>query len=111
VHAFVFPEIRKVDRLLWLHRTLVRRFEDGRVRHDAMGSDPMAYQNRITRRMKDHHIACGYHFLDMDRGVIRPTWKGSILMGLKLSWPAKPIQLAWRRYRARRLIRELEKAE
>ena len=110
IHVFRFPDVGGLDRLLELHRALSRRFDGGRTRRDPIDGDPLAYQKRQSRRMRDHNLACGYHYLDTDLGVRRPTWKGTILMTLKLTWPGKPLRLAWHRIRAARLIRELEKS-
>jgi len=108
-HAFNFPDVTDPGRLLELHRALVRRIGGGQIRRDPLGADPDAYLRRTEYlQPQAYHMACGYSYRDEAAGVQRPTWKGAILVTWKLLWPLKPLGLALRRNKARRLLRELE---
>jgi hypothetical protein len=110
VYVFGFPQIRDPIRLHAIHQAVVDQFERGVPRRDPIGDDPDAYLLRVDRRQFDHQVACGYYYLDQTGRVQRPTWKGAILMTLKLVWPVKPLRQLCRRWKAARMLRELDVA-
>ncbi len=108
-HGFTFPRVPEIDRLLALHRALVRRYEDGLIRVDPVGDDPHEYL-----RQRDHVlpltrcVAHGYYYIDKLAGLYRPTWKGAILMSWKLTPPIKQVRQAWTRIKEEWLLRALD---
>lgn len=73
----------------------------------AIGPDPMAYLNDARQRILNHFVQTGYYYLDRAHGVYRPTWKGAMLMTVRLVWPIRPLYRAWRQRPTRRLLREI----
>ena len=107
VHAFAFPQVRDPARLYEVHQAVVGQFDEGSVRHDPIGDDPDAYIKRTQQRERTRSLACGYQYLDEDKGVQRPTWKGAFMATVKLIWPVKQIRKFWRLRNAAKMLREL----
>ena len=108
-HAFHLPQLRDTPSLLAAHRVLARRFESGRTRVDPVGDDPDGYlRSREFLIPQAHFVEVGYNYRDEVNEVLRPTWKGAILMTWKLAFPVKQIRQSLRRIKARSLLRELE---
>jgi hypothetical protein len=42
-------------------------------------------------------VGAGYYEADEERGLVRPTWKGAVLITWRLLWPVKPLYRAVRR--------------
>jgi hypothetical protein len=52
-------------------------------------------------------VAAGFYALDEVHEVVRPTWKGAVLVTWRLLWPVKPLFRARRRWATRRLLDRL----
>jgi hypothetical protein len=52
-------------------------------------------------------VAGGYYAIDEERGVVRPTWKGAVLITWRLLWPVKPMYRSRRRRATRQLLERL----
>ena len=107
VHAFAFPQVRDPGRLYEVHQAVVGQFDEGSLRHDPIGDDPDAYLKRSQQREYARFLACGYQYLDEAKGVQRLTWKGAFMATLKMIWPVRQIRKVWRRWKAARMLHEL----
>jgi hypothetical protein len=107
-HAFAFPQVRDPGRLYEVHQAVVGQLDKGSPRRDPIGDDPDAYLKRGQQREHTRFIACGYKYLDDAKGVLRLTWKGAFMATLKLFWPVRQIRKAWRRWKAARMLHELD---
>jgi hypothetical protein len=107
-HVFTFPQVRDPGRLCEVHQAVVGRFDEGRLRRDPIGDDPDAYLRRLQQRLHAHFLACRYYYLDEAKGVLRLTWKGALMGTLKLFWPVRQIRKVWRRWKAARMLHELD---
>ncbi len=107
VHVFAFPQVRDPERLYKVHQTVVVQFEEGSPRRDPIGDDPDAYLKRLQQREHARFRACGYQYLDEAKGVQRLTWKGAFMATLKMIWPVRQIRKVWRRWKAARMLHEL----
>src|SRR5262249_15015400 len=103
MRPMAFPGIDDAARLYAVHQARVG--DDVRRRPDV--DDPDAYMRRLEERILDHHVACGYYYPVEDEHLLRPTWKGAILMAWKFLWPVPPVRRAWRRLRAEIALRRL----
>jgi hypothetical protein len=106
-HVFTFPQVRDPGRLYEVHQAVVGQFDEGRLRLDPIGDDPDAYLKRSQQRLHAHFLACGYHYLDEAKAVLRLTWKGAFMGTLKFFWPVRQIRKVWRRWKAARMLHEL----
>jgi hypothetical protein len=106
-HVFTFPQVQDPGRLYEVHQAVVGQFDAGSLRRDPIGDDPDAYLERSQQREHARFIACGYHYLDEAEGVQRLTWKGAFMGTLKLIWPVRQIRKVWRRWKAARMLHEL----
>ncbi len=72
-----------------------------------IGPDPAEFLRRRSARTVAAWVEAGYYALDEPRGVVRPTWKGAILVTWRLLWPVRPLYRAARRRATRRLLDRL----
>jgi hypothetical protein len=110
VHVFTIPQVQDPGRLYRVHQAFVGQFDKGGMRRDPIGDDTAAYLKRSQQRENARFVACGYQYLDEARRVQRLTWKGVILGTLKMIWPVRQIRNVWRRWKAARLLHELNPA-
>ncbi|MDR3636677.1 MAG: hypothetical protein P4L84_22935 [Isosphaeraceae bacterium] len=94
VIALNYPQIRDIERLHRIHRRAVEhlgslaRVEPPRI------LDPAAYLAQTTRAEWQRQVDGGEAYVDEADGTFRATWKGAILMALRLRWPWRQ----WRRW-------------
>jgi hypothetical protein len=104
--AVWLPEVGDTRQLYRVHQQV--RDSLGRSKKRlSVGPDPVAFLTAGRDRIRAHHVATGYYYLDELHGVYRPTWKGAVLMTWRLIWPLRPLYRAWRRRPTRQLLREL----
>jgi hypothetical protein len=77
----------------------------GRV--ERIGPDPAGFLRGRSARTLAAWVAGGYYTEDRERGTIRPTWKGAVLITWRLLWPVKPMYRAVRRRATRQLFERL----
>jgi hypothetical protein len=97
------PEFRDAASLYRIHAQLRDALGGARERV-GVGDDPAAYLGDASARSLANWVATGYYALDAGRGVVRPTWKGAVLITWRLLWPIKPLFRARRRRATRRLL-------
>jgi hypothetical protein len=100
------PDVRDVASLHRVHE----QFRDalgGARKRVGIGPDPAAFLRDGSARVQANWVATGYYAPDEVRGVLRPTWKGAVLITWRLLWPVKPLYRARRRRSTRRLLAEL----
>jgi hypothetical protein len=106
-YVFAFPQVLEPGRLYEVHQAVVGQFAEGSPRRDPIGDDPDAYLELLQQRLHAHFLECGYHYLDEAKGILRLTWKGAFMASLKLIWPTPQIRKIWRRWKAARMLQEL----
>jgi hypothetical protein len=99
-----FPDVRDPAKLYALHGARVSQPGAGVARRTTVASDPVDYQRRLETASKEHMVRCGYWWLDADTQVYRPTWKGAILMALRLLPPCRQL-IRWQRTRRAAAVR------
>jgi hypothetical protein len=102
-----FPTVRHVSVLHQIHEEAIARYASDGLRKLPDLADLAAYLRSSTNEEHESWIEHGYYFLDEQEQAFRPTWKGSVLMGLRVSGPLKWLREHARRWRANRLLREL----
>ena len=100
------PELRDAASLYQVHAQLRNALGRGCERV-GIGNDPAAFLRDVSLRSLANWVANGYYSLDATRGVVRPTWKGAILITWRLLWPIKPLFRAQRRRATRQLLDHL----
>jgi len=100
------PGVRDAMQLYHIHVQARENLGCGKKRLP-VGGDPVVYLKAAHKRMFNHYVETGYHYLDEAHGVYRPTWKGALLMSWRLMWLIAPFYRAYRQRRTRDLIREL----
>jgi hypothetical protein len=100
------PEVRDPRQLYDVHKQAGDALGPGKERRP-IGEDAVAFLKEGSARIRAHHVQTGYYFLDKDRGVYRPTWKGAALITWRLLWPIRPLYRAWRRRRTSLLLQKL----
>ena len=100
------PAIRDAVSLYRIHAQLRDALGGGRTRVGA-GRDPAEFLRDGSARSLANWVATGYYELDEARGVVRPTWKGAVLVTWRQMWPIKPLYRARRRRATRRRLRQL----
>lgn len=100
------PAIRDADSLYRVHEQL-RDALGGTRTPVGVGSDPAGFLQEGSARALANWVATGYYELDLARGVVRPTWKGAVLVTWRLIWPVKPVFRFRRRRATSRLLRQL----
>jgi hypothetical protein len=99
------PELRGARSLFRAHERMRNSLGSDKKRLP-LGNDAVGYLIEGAKRMHVHFVETGYFYSDEPHGVLRPTWKGAMLMTWKLLWPVKPLFRAWRRRQTRNLLRE-----
>jgi hypothetical protein len=99
------PDLLDSKELYAVHNQL--RDAVGGVRQRiGIGPDVTGYLRSSAERIHANWVATGYYTLDNSPGMIRPTWKGAILLTWRLVWPLKHLFRARRRGATRRLLAE-----
>jgi hypothetical protein len=106
--SMALPDIRVVAVLYQIHEEAISRYASDGLRTLPQMADLAAYLRSSTNEEYESWLEHGYYFLDEPECAYRPTWKGAVLMGLRLSSPVKWIRERVRRWRAKGLLRELE---
>ncbi len=105
--VYPFPQITNPRQLLKLHRRLVERFAP---HEEAVlpprGEELEAMRQGVIRDLQRMR-RMGYLIHDEMENVYRPTWKGAILMTLRIIWPISTFRRMMRRRRGNRLINTL----
>jgi hypothetical protein len=101
------PQVHDPRDLCRIHQQVSQALEAGKTRI-AIGPDPEAFLIEGRDRVIAHHVETGYYSYDRIHDIMRPTWKGAILMTWRLRWPVRPLYFAWRQQRTQRLLRELD---
>jgi hypothetical protein len=106
-----FPDVHDPVRLLALHRKRVDRRGAIAIRTlPVLDGGLTAYLRDFASKELSRQVEMGYYRLDEASDVYRPTWKGACLITWKQLWPVGAIRRALRRWRAARMIRDLETA-
>jgi hypothetical protein len=106
-----FPDVHDPGRLLALHRKRVDRRGAIAIRTlPAPDGGLTAFLHDFASKEWSRYVEMGYYRLDEASDVYRLTWKGACLMTWKQLWPVGAIRRALRRWRAARMIRDLETA-
>jgi hypothetical protein len=100
------PEFRDAVALYRIHAQL-RDALGGASARIGIGADPAAFLRDVSTRSLANWVATGYYALDAVGGVVRPTWKGAVLITWRLLWPVKPLFRARRRRATRELLDRL----
>jgi hypothetical protein len=100
------PEVRNPPALYRVHERL-RDAVGGTRGRIGVGPDPAGYLREGSARSQAAWVAAGYYRPDAARGVVRPTWKGAVLVTWRLTWPVKGLYRARRRRATRRLLDRL----
>jgi hypothetical protein len=93
--SMTFPGIGDACRLYRAHRAGQRG--QGEPLEDPIGGDPVAYCRVVDGRVRCFWVWVGYYTLDAERRLLRPTWKGAILMAWKATAPVPSIRKILRR--------------
>ena len=101
--SMAFPQVRGVRLLHAIHA--LRAEPEGGV--DVGIDDPVERLMRDSRLEHSAWLAAGYYRPEPGSTRLRLTWKGAILMSWKLLWPVPQTRLAWRRWRAARILRSI----
>lgn len=105
--VFLFPQITNPRQLLKLHRRVVSRYagyEEAIL--PPRGEELEAMRQEVIRDCQ-RMARMGYLVHDEMENAYRPTWKGSILMTLRIIWPLSTIRRMLLRRRGNRLINTL----
>jgi hypothetical protein len=102
VTAAWLPDVTDPAALFRVHEQLRDALGHGQTRLP-VGPDPAAFLRAGVERTHAKWLTTGYYELDEARRVLRPTWKGAVLVTWRLIWPVKPLFRA----RKRRATREL----
>jgi hypothetical protein len=103
-----FPEIRDISVLHQIHEGAIARYASDGLRKLPELVDLLSYLRSSTKEEHEGWLESGYYFLDEQEQAYRPTWKGAVLMGLRISPPIKWMREHVRRWRVNRLLKELE---
>ena len=103
-----FPAFRDISVLYQIHEAAIARYasEGHRMLPDL--ANLTSYLRASTHEEFENWVEQGYYFLDEGEQAYRPTWKGAVLMGLRLSAPIKWMREHALRWRVNRLLRDLE---
>jgi hypothetical protein len=104
VTAAWLPELRDAAALCRVHAHLRDAVGGAGER---VGPDPARILRDRSVRSLAAWVAAGYYAPDEAHGVVRPTWKGAILITWRLLWPIRPLYRASRRRATRRLLDRL----
>jgi hypothetical protein len=103
VTAAWLPEVRDPAALFRVHDQL--REAVGRANTPVpIGPDPAGYLRDGSTRTHDKWVSAGYYRRDEGARVLRPTWKGAVLVTWRLMWPVKPLFRARRRRATRETL-------
>jgi hypothetical protein len=96
------PGLRDPAALYRVHADL--RDAVGPGRRLPIGPDPAGLMRAELSRTHDGWVESGYYWRDEPARVLRPTWKGAVLVTWRLLWPVKPLFRARRRRATRDLL-------
>jgi hypothetical protein len=100
------PEVREPATLYRVHERL-RDAVGGAGQRVGVGPEAAEYLWTGSIRSHAAWVAAGYYRLDEARGIVRPTWKGAVLVTWRLIQPVKTLYRARRRRATRRLLARL----
>lgn len=105
--VYIFPQITNPRQLLKIHRRLIERYaayEEAIL--PPMGEELESMRKEVIRDLQRmRHM--GYLVHDEMENAYRPTWKGAILMTLRIIWPLSSIRRMIRRQKGNRIINSL----
>jgi hypothetical protein len=100
------PEVRDPEQLYRVHACVSDHLGEYKKRL-SVGRDPVAFLTEAHNRRVAHFVEIGYYYLDKRHGVYRLTWKGAVLITLRLIWPIRPLFQARRRRRTHKILYDL----
>jgi len=104
---FRFPDVFNPNLLYRIHRRLCANLAPGV--EPVLPTDGMEVFRLSYGTVKEikKQAEFGYYYLDEQKGVFRPTWKGAYLMTWRLAWPVSSIIKARMKSSARQTIKSL----
>jgi hypothetical protein len=102
------PAFGDISVLYQIHEAAIARYASDGARVFPDMTDPASYLRSSINEECENWIEHRYYYLDEREHALRPTWKGAVIMGLRASFPSRWIREKLRRWRANRLLRELE---
>lgn len=101
--SMAFPQVGSARCLYEIHQARA----DAEGRSNNLIQNPPAFLKESSEREHAGWVAKGYCFVDASGTRLRPTWKGAIIAGWKLTKPMPAILLALKRRKAKRESRRL----
>jgi hypothetical protein len=103
--VLVYPEIGDPAALYRIHRKAVDELGSlSRIQPPRI-DDPVAYLAKTSSEEWQRQVDRGEAVVDESDQVFRPTWKGAVLMALRLHWPWRQLRRGSLERRSRRFLR------
>ena len=107
ITAAWLPEVRSAAALYRIHVQLRDALRGAGGLGSRVVPDPAGFLRNRSARVLAAWVEGGYYAVDEQRGIVRPTWKGAVLITWRLLWPVKPMYRAGRRRATRQLLEHL----
>ena len=105
--ALWLPHVCDSGELYRIHQQAAHKLGIGEKRWSLDG-DPVDYMDRFSNAEITRWVKHGYYKPDRTGDMLRLTWKGAVLVAMKMIPPLKNLYVAWRKHQTNKLLRKLE---
>jgi hypothetical protein len=105
--ALWLPHLDDGGDLYRIHQQVARTLGLGEKRW-TLDNDSCDYMDRFSNAEIARWVDLEYYQPDGTGELLRPTWKGAVLISWKMIPPMKTIYVAWRKHQTNKLLRKLE---
>jgi hypothetical protein len=104
---FKFPGLQDSRLLYQAHRRLLMLHAPREKSVLPSEGMEIPHLSSSIKKSFDKQVEYGYYYQDGETGDYRPTWKGAILMTVRVAWPVKDLKMAALKARANQNLRSL----
>jgi hypothetical protein len=105
--ALWLPNVHDAEDLYRIHQQAAQSLGVGE-KCWSLDGDPLDYIERFSNGEIARWVNLGYYKPDRTGEMLRLTWKGAVLMALRLIPPTKNLYETWRRHQTNKLLRKLD---